>query len=29
MTDEKRAINRMTGAIEGLGHEFQFDRRPT
>lgn len=29
MADEKRAVNRMTGAIEGLSHEFQFDRRAT
>src|SRR5262249_29989674 len=26
---KKRAINRMTSTIEGLRHEFQFNRRAT
>jgi hypothetical protein len=29
VADQKRAINRMTDTIEGLSHEFQFDRRTT
>jgi hypothetical protein len=29
VADQKWAINRMTDMIEGLSHEFQFDRRTT